>query len=70
MATNSYLDFFCQKCGVEPDEPIALAALSKLIVAVTAIIAQENGRVIYQPEEISEACRDALGLPCPPITQP
>ena len=67
--TSAYVKAVCNACQAGPDDYYPISALSKLQALVTAIIRQENGRVIYDADEIRDACRDALGLPCPPISQ-
>jgi hypothetical protein len=66
--TSAYVLAVCNACQAGPDDYFPIAALSKLQALVTAIIRQENGRVLYSADEITAACRDALGLPCPPIS--
>jgi hypothetical protein len=68
--TSAYVLAVCNACQAGPDDNYPIAALSKLQALVTAIIRQENGRVLYEDDEIRDACRDALGLPCPALTQP
>lgn len=67
-ATSDYVKAVCNACQAGPDDYYPISSLPKLVPLVTAIIKQENGRVLYCTDEITAACRDALGLPCPPIS--
>jgi hypothetical protein len=67
--TSAYVKAVCNACQAGPDDYYPISALSKLETIVTAIIKMENGRVLYDKDLIHAACRDALGLPCQPITK-
>lgn len=70
LAADAAVSAACDYCGIKPDDEYSIAALSHLEKVVFVIIRQLNGRVLYDADLIKSACRDALGLPCPPITQP
>lgn len=70
LATDAAISGACDHCGVKPDDEYCIAALSHLEKVVFVIIRQLNGRVLYDADLIRAACRDALGLPCPAISQP
>jgi len=69
-ATDSYVGAVCNYCGVLPDDDYPLMMLSRLESMVFAVIRQENGRVLYDVDQIGAACRDALGLPAQVASQP
>lgn len=58
--TPAYVADVCKWCGVEPIDTLVLAQLSTLKSLVTAVIRQENGRCIYDDDDIATACRAAL----------
>lgn len=68
-ATDSYVGAVCNYCHVLPNDDYPLMMPSKLESMVFAVIRQENGRVLYDAEQIGSACRDALGLPVAPISK-
>lgn len=59
--SDMYIRDVCMRVGMTPLATIDLTDPSKLVKMVTAIIFHENGRCIYAPETILEACDAALG---------
>lgn len=58
--TDAYVNHVATVLEVGPDEPIDVEDLAILCKLTTAIIAHENGRVIYSPQVIAAAVMEAL----------
>lgn len=58
--TSAYIDDFCRRCSLDPDEVIAELDAPHLQSVVTAIIIHENGRCIYSAAQVAAGIAMAL----------
>lgn len=59
--TSAYVTDVAARLRVEPDAPLAVDNIDTLAKLVSAIVSHENGRNIYAPTLIYNACEMALG---------